>query len=37
MPTDVDTLQDKLRETQNELDDTKVKLEKSLEVRMATK
>ena len=37
MPTDVDSLQVKLRETQNELDETKVKLEKSLEVSMATK
>ena len=33
MPTDVNTLQEKLRETQSELDDTKTKLEKALQVR----
>ena len=33
MPTDVNTLQDKLRETQTELDETKTKLEKTVEVR----
>lgn len=33
MPTDVNTLQDKLRDTQTELDVTKTKLEKTLQVR----
>lgn len=33
MPTDVNTLQDKLRDTQNELDETKTKLVKTIQVR----
>ncbi|CAB4041694.1 phosphatase 1 regulatory subunit 12A-like isoform X2 [Paramuricea clavata] len=31
MPTDVNTLQDKLRETQTELDETKTKLDKTVQ------
>jgi DNA-binding XRE family transcriptional regulator len=36
MPTDVNTLQDKLRETETELDETKTKLDKTVQVRSST-